>query len=145
MWANTGLIVGKNLYVTTAGAADTVTFNKLQVVGNTKLYLGDGDSTVTIDDSVFTGTFRLTTGSGTDNVFLDHTAGTTAPTTFERAVLIVQGAGNDQVVRAGGDDANEQLVTLDTFVIHHGAGGDTTTSSGGHELFPFGTSIQWVV
>lgn len=142
----TGLIVGKNLTVTTGGAADALTFNKLEVGGNTRLTLGNGNNTLTIDDSVFTGTFLLMTGTGGDTVNLDHTAGTTASTTFSRAVLLFLGAGDDAVVRAGGGDGNQLLVVLDTFIIHHGSGaGDSTTSTVGHELFPFGTSIQYVV
>jgi|SRR5262245_11806200 len=143
---HTGLILGKNLTVTTGGAADTLTFNKLQVNGATKLSLGNGNNTVNIDDSLFLGTFTLTTGSGTDSVFLDHATGTTAPTVFYQSVLMTQGAGGDQVVRAGGTDANQQLIILGTFVVHHGTGaGDSTTSTAGHEVFPFLTSIVWAV
>jgi hypothetical protein len=143
---HTGLVVGKNLTITTGAAADTLTFNKLEVGGATKLSLGNGNSSVTIDDSVFTGAFTLTTGAGIDVVKLDTTAGSSAPTLFERPVLIAQGAGNDQVVRAGGGDANQELIVLSTFVIHHGAGNDTdTVGPAGHEVFPFGTSILWVV
>src|SRR5262249_9667620 len=106
-YGHTGLVVGKNLTITTGGAADGLTFNKLQVVGKTLLTLGNGTNSVSIDDSVFTGAFGLTTGSGTDTVNLDRTIGTTAPTVFTGAALLSQGAGDDSVVRAGGTDANQ--------------------------------------
>lgn len=141
----TGLVVGKNLTITTGAAADVLRFNKLEVGGTTKLTLGGGNNTVTIDNSEFVGPFTLTTGAGTDSVSLDHTAGTAAPTIFERPVLMYLGAGADQLVRAGGTDANQELIVLSTFVVHYGSDpGDTTTSTAGHEIFPFGTSIQWV-
>lgn len=142
---HTGLVVGKNLTITTGAAADALRFNKLEVGGTTKWTLGGGNNTVTIDDSEFVGTFTLTTGAGTDSVSLDHTAGTAAPTIFERPVLMYLGAGADQFVRAGGVDANQALLILSTFVVHHGTdAGDVTTATPGHETFPFGTSIQWV-
>jgi hypothetical protein len=143
---HTGLVIGKNLTITTGSGSDTLTFFRLEVDGVTKLTLGDGDSGVTIDDSTFAGKFTLTTGSGNDSVSLDHTAGTSAPTLFEQPVLLSLGAGDDTVTRAGGDDANQELIVLSTFVIHHGAGNDTdTVGPAGQEVFPFGTSILWVV
>ncbi|MBO0699491.1 MAG: hypothetical protein J2P46_13935 [Zavarzinella sp.] len=141
----TGLVVGKNLTVTTGAAADTLVFNQLEVGGATRLSLGDGGNAVAIDDSLFAGAFTLTTGAGNDQVSLDATASGAEPTTFGGPVLIAQGAGDDQVVRAG-PDAPEELIVLSTFVIHHGTGaGDSTTATPGHEIFPFGTSIQYVV
>jgi hypothetical protein len=50
--------------VITGAAADTLTFNHLDVRGATTLLLGNGDNSVTIDDSAFVGKFTLTTGSG---------------------------------------------------------------------------------
>jgi hypothetical protein len=61
-------------------------------------------------------------------------------------VVISQGAGDDTVTRAGSDNANQELIVLGTFVIHHGAGNDTDAAPpAGHELFPFGGSVQWVL
>jgi hypothetical protein len=140
-----GLIVGKNFSVSSGGAADTVALNKLEVGGTTRLNLGDGANNVTIDDSRFAGTFTLTTGAGGDVINLDTTAGSGGPTTFERPVVITLGAGNDTLTRAGITDANQELVILDTFVIHHGTGSDVDVPpAAGHELFPLLTSIQWV-
>jgi hypothetical protein len=138
-----GLMVGKNLTVATGAAADTLTFKKLEVGGTTTLLLGDGDNAVTIDDSAFVGRFTLTTGSGNDSVSLDHTANTSAPTIFVGPVLIVQGAGNNSLARAGFDDANEELICLSTFVVHHGASA-VWFHNDSQDIFPFGGSIQWV-
>jgi hypothetical protein len=89
---------------------------------------------------------RSSSSSSNDQVFLDHTAGTSAPTIFEAPVLLSLGAGDDTVTRAGGSDASQDLIVLSTFVIHHGAGNDTdTVGPTGQEVFPFGTSILWVV
>jgi hypothetical protein len=144
-YKHTGLILNKNLTVTTGAAADTLTFNNLEVGGITKLAQGDGNNTVTIDDSVFVGSFTLTTGSGNDQVFLDHTAGTSAPTIFEAPVFISQGAGADFVARDGTTDANQEIIALSTFVIHYGGNaGDSTSYNTSQEIFPFGGSIQWV-
>src|SRR5262245_3418667 len=61
--------------VTSGGAADTLTFNKLEVDGITRLNLGDGANKVTIDDALFAGAFTLKTGAGGDVVNLDTGAG----------------------------------------------------------------------
>jgi hypothetical protein len=140
---HTGLVVGKNLTVITGAAADTLTFKKLEVRGATTLLLGDGDNGVTIDDSAFVGRFTLTTGSGNDSVSLDHTAGTSAPTIFVGPVLIVQGTGNNSLATAGFDDANEELICLSTFVVHHGASA-VWFHNDSQDIFPFGGSIQWI-
>jgi hypothetical protein len=139
----TGLIVGRNLTVTTSAAADTLYFNKLEVDGATRFVLGDGNNSVGIDDSLFAGAFTLTTGAGNDQVSLDPNPGAPGPTTFGGRVLIVQGAGADQVVRAG-TSAASMLIVLDTFVIHHGTGRDETLITPGHEIFLFGGLIQYV-
>jgi hypothetical protein len=142
---HTGLILDKNLTITTGAAADTLTFNKLEVDGITRLDQGNGNNTATIDDSVFVGKFTLTTGSGNDQVFLDHTAGTSAPTIFEAPVLISLGAGADFVARDGTADANQEIIALSTFVIHYGGNaGDSTSYNTAQEIFPFGGSIQWI-
>jgi len=145
--ANTGLIVGKNFTVTSGAAADKITLNKLEVDGTTKLSLGDGANIVNIDDSRFVGAFNLTTGSDIDTVGLDTVAGSSGPTTFVRPVVITLGAGNDTLTRAGITDANQQLVILDTFVVHYGAGTSNVQilPGAGHEVYPFSTSIQWVL
>jgi hypothetical protein len=140
----TDLKVEKNFSIKgTGAAADTLTFNKLEVSGATTLLLGNGDNSVTIDDSAFVGKFTLTTGSGNDSVSLDHTAGTSAPTIFVGPVLISQGTGNNSLATAGFDDANEELICLSTFVVHHGASA-VWFHNDSQALFPFGGSIQWV-
>ena len=144
-YQHTGLILGKNLTVTTGAGDDKLTFNKLDVGGITTLAQGNGNNTFTVDDSVFIGKFTLTTGSGNDQVFLDHTTGTSAPTIFEGPVLINQGAGIDSAVRDGTTDANQELICLSTFVIHYGGnGGDSSSFNFSQEIFPFGGFIQWV-
>jgi hypothetical protein len=144
----TDLKVEKNFSITygihASGAADTLTFDKLEVGGATTWLLGDGDNSVTIDDSVFVGKFTLTTGSGNDSVSLDHTAGTSLPTIFVGPVLINQGAGNNSLATAGFDDANEELICLSTFVVHHGASA-VWFHNDSQAIFPFGGSIQWVL
>lgn len=141
----TGLVVGKDFTVTTGGAADAVTLNKVEVGGNTRLSLGDGASTVTIDDSVFAGTFNLTTGRDADLVYLDTATGSSGPTVFERAVVIRNGAGADHITRTGAADGNQQLVMLSTFVVHFGViATEGSTFSPAHESFPFGGFIDYV-
>ena len=144
-YKRTGMFVGKNFTVASGTGNDVLTFSKLEVGGATRLALANGINTVTIDDSVFFGTFFLDTGSGGDSLNLDINVGTTAPTAFYRSVLIYQGAGNDSFVRAGSTDANQSLHILGNFTVHHGAGQDTNSFFAGHEFYPFLTSIEYVV
>jgi hypothetical protein len=143
----TELTVEKNFSITNgphaSGAADTLTFNKLDARGATTLLLDNGDNSVTIDDSAFDGKFTLTTGSGNDSVSLDHTAGTSAPTIFVGPVLISQGTGNNSLATAGFDDANEELICLSTFIVHHGPSA-VWFHNDSQAIFPFGGSIQWI-
>lgn len=144
---HTGLIVGKNFTMTSGAAADSVTLNKAEVDGATILNLGDGANVVRIDDSLFAGIFNLTTGAGVDQVYLDTRAGSSGPTTFERAVLIRLVAGADGVLLDDSIDANQSIVFYSTFVIHHGPepGDFLSTPDLGKEISPFGLAIQWIL
>jgi hypothetical protein len=143
-YQRSGLIVGKNLSITSGSGTDTLTLNKLEVAGGTQIRLGNGGSTITIDDSIFAGAFKLTTGAGDDTLNLDTTPGSPSPTIFEKPVLIQLGVGDDVLNETGAADANQFLIIDSTFVVHHGSGSDTRTSTASHELFPFHNSIQWV-
>jgi len=46
---------------------------------------------------MFHGLVNITTGAGADTISVDTLAGTAAATTFERAVSIRLGAGNDLI------------------------------------------------
>jgi len=71
--------------------------------------------------------------------------GSSAPTTFQRPVLIVLGAGNEVVGLVGYTDANQELIVLSTYVIHRGTGDLTTVQNPAQMIFPFGTSIQSIL
>lgn len=139
-----GLVVGKNLTVTGGAAADRVTLYKATVNGTTSLNLGDGDNKVNIDNSLFVGSFKLTTGGGADTVQLETATGTNTGTTFDRAVTMSLGAGIDTLTLGGSNDANQALVFAGTFVAHHGADADTVTKFG-KDMYPFGGGLQWVL
>ena len=96
-----GLVVGGDFRVTAGAGDDEVHLDRAEVGGRTVLALGDGANVVSVDDSVFLGPVTITTGAGADTVSLDTTAGTAAPTTFERAVVVRLGAGDDQVSTGG--------------------------------------------
>jgi hypothetical protein len=139
-----GLVVGKNLTVTSGAGADNLTFFLVQVGGTTRLNLGNGDNTVQVDDSVFAGKITMTTGTGVDRVRLDTTAGTGAPSTFERPVSLSLGTGDDILKIGAADDSGQKVVVDGTFVAHHGVGNDTRTIFPGAISFAFGDSLQWV-
>jgi hypothetical protein len=139
-----GAIIGKNLTVTGGAAADTVTLTRATVNGTTTLNLGAGDNTVTVDDSLFVGPFRLTTGGGADTIKLETATGTGTGTTFVRAVTMALGAGVDSLTLGGSNDANQALVFAGSFVVHHGADGESPTTFG-KDVYPFGGGLQWVV
>jgi hypothetical protein len=134
----TGLVVGKKFTVATGAGLDALVLNKLQVGGDTRLMLGDGDNTVTIDDSVFAGRFALTTGAGIDTVNLETTAGTAGPTEFEKAAVVALGGGNDDgffaTYNGGTFDAHQVVVILGTFLLS----GLETSASTNQVIFPFG-------
>ena len=138
-------MVGKNFTVNSGAAFDTLTLMRLEVGGTTTLSLGDGLNTVTIDDSLFAGIFRLTTGRGADFVNLDTQIGTDRATTFNRTVTLSLGAGNDSLTLAGGTDAGQAVVYLSTFIAHHGADVDSVFQTPGKEVHPFGPGLAWVL
>jgi len=139
-----GAVVGKNFKVTGGAAADGIDLNRLTVNGSTTLSLGNGDNSVTINDSLFAGNFTLTTGAGADVVNLETTPGTGAVTTFDGAVKMSLGAGVDYVGFGGSADANQALIFAGGCVVHHGAEGELADRFG-KELYPFGGDLQWVV
>jgi hypothetical protein len=141
-----GLVVGRNLTVSLGAGNDSLTLFKAQVGGASQFNLGAGTNAVKIDDTLFAGTLTLTAGAGNDTVNLDATPGTAGATTFERAVTMSLGAGDDTLNRAGSTDANQALIVLGSFVVHHGTGSNTmVTPDPGHESFPFHDDIQWVL
>lgn len=138
-----GLVVGGDFRVTAGPADDEVALYRAEVGGRTVLNLGDGANVVSVDDSEFHGPVTLTTGAGADTVSVDTLAGTAAPTTFERAVLIRLGAGDDRVSLDGPADAMQRLVVFAPFVIHHGTGADVYSDFGREELL-LGWGIEYV-
>jgi hypothetical protein len=134
-----GLLVGGDFRVTGGSGDDEVHLDKAQIGGQMVLALGDGANIVSVDDSVFLGPVTITTGVGADTVSIDTTAGTAAPTTFERAVLIHLGAGNDQISLDGPADAMQHLVLFTSFVIHHGTGTDPFNHFGKED-----SPLNWV-
>ena len=86
----------------------------------------------------------VTTGAGAYIVSLDTRAGTGAPTTFERPVLVRLGAGDDRVSTGGFDDAMQHLVVFGPGVIRHGPGVDGFSHSGNDET-PLSWSIDYVL
>ncbi len=141
----TGLVVGKTFAVTAGVGDDFLSLNNLDVSGATRFNLGAGANQVSIDDSVFGGTFALTTGAGIDTINFDTTAGTTQATTFHGAVTIIEGAGVDTLTLAGTADTGQGLVILSTFTVHHGVEGETITENLSHESFPFGNVVKYLV
>jgi hypothetical protein len=140
-----GLMVGHNFTVATGDGDDVLHLNRLQVGGATRLALGDGNNTVTIDDSVFAGPFSLTAGTGADKVSVETATGTSVPTEFGGPVTMSLGSGDDSLALGGAFDAGQMVIVEDSFRVHRGAGNDTLTEPPGHQDFPFGTSVQWVV
>lgn len=115
----TGLIVGKNLTITTGAAANTLRLYHLRVNGATRISTGGGIDTVLIDDSLFFGplpsalipfAFRLFTGGGADEVYIENDA-QPSTTQFGRTALISMGAGGD-TLSLGATATPTQLVEL---------------------------------
>jgi large repetitive protein len=144
LFAGLGLAIGKNLTVTGGAAADSVSLYRATVNGTTSLNLGDGDNKVNIDDSLFVGPFKLTTGGGADTVNLETATGTNTGTTFGRVVTMSLGAGVDSLTLGGSNDANQALVFAGTFIAHHGAEGEPVNKFG-KDVYPFGGGLQWVL
>ena len=139
-----GLVVGGSFLVTAGAGDDQVFLNRADIGGRTVLTLGGGANLVSVDDTVFHGSVTITTGAGADTIALDTRAGTAAPTTFERPVLISLKGGNDTVSTGGSADAMQHLVVFAPSVIHHGAGTDVFTHLGNDET-PLGWWIDYVV
>jgi hypothetical protein len=144
-YKHTGMLIGGKLSITTGNAADSLTFNKLEVSGATVLSLGNGSNALTIDDSTFDGTFTETTGADADTVKIDTAAASSGATEFKNAAVFNEGAGVDAMVLDGSTDANQKLIIDSTFIIHDGGDlGDSLTHNLSHEIFPFNNSIQVV-
>jgi hypothetical protein len=141
LFLNTGLIVGKNFTVTTGSGADSLAVNKLQVYGISKWSLGDGANSVTIDDSLFGGTFTLLTGAGNDTFNLEMTAGSSSLTVFDKAVVLSFGNGSDTgQIAFQHHDANQGIVAYSTFVVLRGW--DSWGQDPGQEFFPLGGFVH---
>lgn len=93
-----GLTVGGRFTLSSGGGtAEHVSAFNLHVGGGTALALNNGGNTVSIDDSVFDGTFALRSGAGADTVNLETMSGTSSATVFRKAVTINLGASNDRI------------------------------------------------
>lgn len=123
-----GMVVGKNFTVQLGAGADVFFLEELKVRGTTTLALGDGDNSLTLDDSYFGGAVQMTSGNGADvfKIETENVNEANAATTFAKAVVISAGAGNDQFTLAG-TDSGEEVVGFAAFTIHHGTGTDTPT------------------
>jgi hypothetical protein len=143
---HTGLVLDGGLAIATSKGNDIVTLNKLTVSGATKIGLGDGFNSFTVDDSSFFGTFALTTGKDADSLFIDSGLGTSLPTFFGRPATISLGAGGDFAGFDGNTDAGQHVTVAFPLIVHHGAGMDTISNTPANENFLFGpTAIRWVV
>ena len=136
-YLKTGLIVGKDLSITSGVGDNTLDFNRLQVTGTTKLKLGNGANTVTIDQSVFAGTFNLTTGTGGTDLDIECTGGDTTATVFNKSVVIALGDGMNYVYIA----LEYYVISLSTFDIT-GAGLSYIIAPI-NIIFPFGGAIDF--
>jgi hypothetical protein len=139
-----GFIVGGNFRVNGGADADQLYLLRAEVGGKTVLSLGEGNNFISIDDSVFHGSVTITTGSGSDAVYIEALAGTGARTVFEKAVSIRQGAGDDYFHFPGLDDLNEWMVVFSEFVVHHGSGADVTAGDPYQIDNPLNRLLAWV-
>ena len=138
-----GLDVLKNLTVS-GGTDDTLTLYNLHVEGATKFKTGNGANQVTIDDSIFAGTFNLTGGSSSDLLSIESTSGSQSPTVFEKAALIHLGTGGNIVSLATGASPHSVIAFEDSFIIHHGPDPSTITKIDANLYGLFGDTVQWV-
>ncbi len=136
-----GLIVERNLTISSGAGNDVFTFRNLHMGGATKLAQGGGNDTVNIDDSTFTGAFALATGKGNDGLNLERLAGTAAPTIFAAPVSVNLGTGADNFSRTGLADANLLLIVYRTFVVKY-SGGYSSAFSPSRDVFPFGGRLS---
>lgn len=140
-YQESGLIVGKNLAIQTGAGADTVIANMLTVRGATKLLLGDGANSTTIDDSQFFGALQLTGGIGVDtlNIETATTAVSDFATTFQKAAKFDLKAGADSVTFTGGADVQQAIVYWNKVSV---LGSEVTSRDLTKEFSPFGYQIE---
>jgi hypothetical protein len=132
-YLESGLVVGKNLNITTGAQADTLLVHQLRVNKATKISTGAGVDTVEIDDSRFNGPsptvvpygFELLTGSGADIVDIETDATKFFATQFARNIKINMGADNDTLTMGFGGDTSRQVELLGKSMFLGGADNDT--------------------
>ena len=88
--ASVGLTVSKNFSFTSGNGSNEAILDLLQVDGATTLDLGNGSNSISVEQSLFEGTFNLKTTGG--NATFDMETGMsgtdTLPTVFERSVTL---------------------------------------------------------
>ena len=120
-FAETGLIVDRNLTIRTGGEADGIEACRLQVGGATRIHTGGGADTIFIDDSTFAGPVDIQTGDGVDNVQVESKMGTSSRTQFVGALKVHLGAGRDTIGLGVHADETRMVEALSLAHLHGGA------------------------
>jgi hypothetical protein len=123
----------------TCVAVDTVslTLQGNAVTGATQLTLGNGADTVSVNDSVFQGSFGITAGNGADSINLEATAkagddSDTFNTVFYAPVLVSTGTGKCTVTVGTSPTATDPTTDLAVFystATFDGAAASTFTNT----------------
>jgi hypothetical protein len=120
-FAETGLIVDRNLTIRSGGEADGIEAYQLQVGGATRIHTGGGTDTIIIDDSTFAGPVDIQTGDGVDNVEIESNMGTSSRTQFFGPLKVHLGAGEDTIGLGVHGDETRRVEALAQVHLHGGA------------------------
>lgn len=122
-----GLLVSKNVTITSGKGHDEINLFNLFVEGSTTLNLGHGDDRVEINDSIFR-KFTMNTGGGDDQVSIETHTGTARDTNIYGVFTINLGYGNDRCdLGITGDDLG--YLTLDRKGAIVGGNGEDTINT----------------
>lgn len=111
-----------------AGSADNLELARVIVTGKLDAKLGADESEVSIEDSIFKGTFLLDTGAGEDFVEIDVN-GLYTGTVLAKAATLLLGADSDTLI-LGGNGSNSLLTAKAAFTADGGTGVNLLTNTG---------------
>jgi hypothetical protein len=129
------------LSLVSADGPDSFIGVRLAVALGTVVNTGDGADLVNFDNSTFNGAVTINTGAGQDTILIERNPSTNVSTTFRAPVTINTGSGDDSL-GIGLDADDRAIFQLGPITFNGGAGFDAISFlAGGFNSFPPGQPI----
>jgi methionine-rich copper-binding protein CopC len=122
--------VGKGLSIHSRSDGHTVVLTAVEVQKNTRIVTGRGADAITVDDSIFHGSFGAHTGRGADSVLIESQGDPAgAASNFDGPVEISLGSGDDVLQLGITGNAGNHSVFAKNVRFNGGQGSDTLSNA----------------